>query len=200
MEWLKKILGGAEIKDGKLDVDALTAVISKEVPKHFVPKEDFNAKVSELKTANDTIKNLKDSNKDNEELQNTIKTHEQTIKNLQKENENTKKEYALKDALSKEGCTDPAYFIYKQGGIEKFSFDKDGAPVGVKEMVEPLKADNPLLFPKGKETHYNPNGGSGGAGKNPFDKDSFNLTEQGKLFRDNPEQARAMAAAAGVEI
>lgn len=200
MEWLKKILEAAEIKDGKLDVDTLIASIGKEVPKHFVPKEDFNSKVSELKTANDTIKNLKDSNRDNETLQDTIKKHEATIKNLQKDNENTKKEYALKDALTKEGCTDPAYFIYKQGGLDKFSFDKDGAPVGVKEMVEPLKADNPILFPKGgKETHYNPTGG-GTSGKNPFDKDSFNLTEQGKLFRENPEQARALAAAAGVEI
>ena len=201
MEWLQKILEGAEIKDEKLNVEALMSAISKEMPKHFVPKEDFNTKVSELKTANDTIKTLKESNQDNETLQKTIKDHEATIKDLQKENENTKKEYALKDALAKEGCANPAYFIFKQGGLEKFSFDKDGAPVGVKELVEPLKADNPLLFPKaGKETHYNPPGGNGPSGKNPFEKDSFNLTEQGKLFRENPEQARAMAAAAGVEI
>ena len=201
MEWLKKILEGAEIKDGKLDTDALEAVISKELPRHFVPKEDFNAKASELKKANDTIRDLKESNQDNEELQKTIKTHEETIKNLQKENEDTKKEYALKDALAKEGCADPAYFIFRQGGLEKFSFDKDGAQVGVKELFEPLKADNPLLFPKGgKETHFNPPGGNEPSGKNPFEKDSFNLTEQGKLFRENPEQARSLAAAAGIEI
>lgn len=201
MEWLQKILEGAEIKDGKLNVDALVSAISKEMPKHFVPKEDFNAKVSELKTANDTIETLKGSNQDNEALQKTIEDHETTIKNLQQENENTKKEYALRDALAKEGCADPAYFIYKQGGLEKFTFGKDGAPVGVKELVESLKADNPLIFPKGsKETHYNPQGGDGSSGKNPFEKGSFNLTEQGKLFRENPEQARAMAAAAGVEI
>ena len=201
MEWLQKILEGAEMKDEKLNVDALVSAISKEMPKHFVPKEDFNTKVSELKTANDTIKTLKESNQDNETLQKTIEAHEATIKTLQKENENTKKEYALKDALAKEGCADPAYFIFRQGGLEKFSFDKDGTPIGVKELVEPLKKDNPILFPKSqKETHYNPSGGNGGTGKNPFEKESFNLTEQGKLFRENPEQARALAAAAGLEI
>ena len=36
--------------------------------------------------------------------------------------------------------------------------------------------------------------------KNPFAKETFNLTEQGKLYRENPEQARALAAAAGVTI
>lgn len=54
-------------------------------------------------------------------------------------------------------------------------------------------------------------GGSGGAGnvgypnsggissKNPWSKDSFNLTEQMKLESDNPDQAKAMKAEAGVE-
>ena len=69
MECLQKILEGAEIKDEKLNVEALMSAISKEMPKHFVPKEDFNTKVSELKTANDTIKTLKESNQDNETLQ-----------------------------------------------------------------------------------------------------------------------------------
>lgn len=201
MEWLQKILSNAVYgADGKLGVEATMKKVNEEAPKHIIPKEQYNGKVKELETANKTIGDLKKNNADNEELQKTIKTHEGTIKNLQRENENTKKEYALRDALAKEGCADPAYFIYKQGGIERFSFDKDGAPVGVKELVTPLKADNPLLFPKGSKTHYTPQSGGGHSGKNPFEKESFNLTEQGKLFRENPEQARVMAAAAGVEI
>lgn len=201
MEWLQKIIAGAEIKDGVLDVDNLVGSIKKEIPGHFVPKEDFNAKVKELSTANDTIKDLKKDNAENEDLQTRIKEHETTIGNLQKENGNLRRTYALKEALSKEGCKDPDYLIYKQGGLDKFTFDKEGNPIGVKELVEPMKADNPLLFPTGgKESHYNPKNGSGGEGKNPFSKEAFNLTEQGKMFRENPEQARAMAAAAGVEL
>lgn len=200
MEWLQNIIAGAEIKDGALDVESLVGAIKKEIPSHFVPKEDFNAKVKELGAANDTIKDLKKNNADNADLQTRISEHETTIGNLQKENANLKKTYALKTALSKEGCKDPDYLIYKQGGLEKFTFDKDGNPIGVKELVEPMKADNPLLFPTGgKESHYTPQGG-GGAVKNPFLADTFNLTEQGKMLRENPEQARAMAAAAGVEL
>lgn len=45
-----------------------------------------------------------------------------------------------------------------------------------------------------------PAAGAGSAGKNPFVKESFNLTEQGKLLKENPDQAKALAAEAGVNI
>lgn len=35
---------------------------------------------------------------------------------------------------------------------------------------------------------------------NPFAKETFSLTEQGRLFRDNPEEARRLAAAAGYKL
>lgn len=202
MEWLQKILSNAVYgEDGKLDIEATMKKINEEAPKHVIPKEQYNGKVEELKTANKTIADLKKDNADNETLQNTIKTHEDTIKTLQKKNEDMQRTYALKDTLSKEGCMDPDYLIYRQGGLDKFTFDKEGNPLGVKELIESMKADNPLLFKKSsKDSIYKPQGGDGSGSKNPFAADSFNLTEQGKLYRDNPENARALAAAAGVEI
>lgn len=201
MEFIKTILEKAVITDGKLDVEGTMKLINAEIPKHLVPKGDYNTKVEELKTANGTIATLKKDNADNETLQSTIKTHEKTISDLQKAQDNLKKTYSLRDAISKTGCTDPDYLIYKQGGLEKFTFDKDGEPVGVEDVVKGYKESNPLLFPTGrKEQGYSPAGGSGSAGSNPFAKETFNLTEQGKLFRENPEQARALAAAAGTTI
>lgn len=48
---------------------------------------------------------------------------------------------------------------------------------------------------------YHPQGGFGGAGTaNPFAKETFNLTKQGELLKSNPEQAKALAAAAGVTL
>ena len=48
---------------------------------------------------------------------------------------------------------------------------------------------------------YQPQGGTGESGtENPFAQKTFNLTKQGELLKTNPEQARAMAAAAGVTI
>ncbi len=42
-----------------------------------------------------------------------------------------------------------------------------------------------------------PPGGGGGSGqKNPWKKETFNLTEQGRLLRENPELARQMMAQA----
>nr|DAE80363.1 MAG TPA: minor structural protein [Caudoviricetes sp.] len=204
MEWLKAILEKAEIKDGKLDVDAVMNAAQKEFPKYAVPKDDFNTKVEELKTANGTIEELKKSNGDNEELQKKIGDYEIEIKNLKKTAENTSKTYALKESLAKQGVLDPDYLIYKAGGLDKFTFDKEGKPVGVEDAVKPYKEDETMahLF-KQEQTKppYHPQGGTGGAGStNPFAKETFNLTKQGELLKSNPEQAKAMAAAAGVTI
>ena len=72
MEWLKELLEKAQITDGKLNVDEVMEVAKKEFPKHAVPKNVFNDKCEELKTANATITTLKKENGDNEELQNKI--------------------------------------------------------------------------------------------------------------------------------
>lgn len=202
MEWLTNILANVVISDdGKLDSEALINAIQRELPKHYVPKTDFNAKVKELIAANETITTLKKDNKGNEALQQTIQTHETTITNLQMENENLKKTYALKEELTKEGCSDPDYLIYKHGGLEKFKFGEDGKPTEVKTVIDTYKESIPHIFKTGqKQQNYNPPGGTGGNSTNPFAKETFNLTEQGKLFKESPEQARALAAAAGVTI
>lgn len=201
MEFIKAILEKAAVTDGKLDVESLMKQINAELPKHLIPKEDYNSKVKELNAANETIKTLKKDHADNETLQATIKTHETTIANLEKDNADMKKTYALRDAIGKTGCTDPEYLIYKHGGLDKFSFDKDGKPIGVEDVVKSYQETNPILFPAGrKEQRYHPAGGAGGMSSNPFAKETFNMTEQGKLFRENPEQARALAAAAGITI
>lgn len=204
MEWLKEILAKAEIKDGKLDMDAVMNAVQKEFPKHAVPKDDFNTKVEELKTANGTIADLKKANGDNEELQNKIKDYEAEIENLKNSAENTAKTYALKDSLAKQGVLDPDYLIYKAGGVDKFTFDKEGKPVGVEEAVKPYKEDKAMAHLFKQDQHkpsYQPQGGTGGSGtENPFAQKTFNLTKQGELLKTNPEQARAMAAAAGVTI
>ena len=203
MEWLKAILEKAEIADGKLDVDAVMNAVQKEFPKHAVPKEDFNAKVKELETANGTITELKKSNGDNEELQKKIGDYEAEIKNLKKSAEDTEKNYALKEQLAKQGVLDPDYLIYKAGGLEKFNFDKEGKPIGVEEAVKPYKEDATMahLFKQEQQKPpYNPKNGGAGGVTNPFAKDTFNLTEQGRMLKENPAQAKELAAAAGVTL
>lgn len=202
MQWLLDLIA-KHTKEGVLDTEALSKEINTEFPKHAVPKTEFNETNEKLKTATATIETLKKANGDNETLQTTIKQHETTIKKLQEDAANTSKTYALKEQLSKAGVLDPDYLIYKQGGLEKFNFDKDGKPIGVDDVLKPLKEDKAMtyLFQSGKNgTEYNPAGGGDYTGKNPFAKESFNLTEQGKLLKENPAQAKELATAAGITI
>lgn len=80
MEWLKAILEKAEIKNGKLNVEAVMNTVQKAFPKHAVSKTDFDEKSKELETANSTIAELKKANGDNEALQNKIGEYEKIIK------------------------------------------------------------------------------------------------------------------------
>lgn len=200
MEWLKNLVE-KHTKDGALDIEGLMKEVNTEFPKYAVPKADFNDINEQLKTANTTIKDLKKNNADNETLQNTIKEHETTIGNLKVESENAKKEYGLKDKLRDLGVTDPDYLIYKHGGVDKFNYDKEGNTIGLEDTVKPYKESIPHIFKADKaDTKYKPAGGEGYKGVNPFAKETFNLTEQGKLLRGNPAQAKEMASAAGIRI
>lgn len=204
MEWLKEILEKTAVsEEGKLDIEAVMAAVQKEFPKHAVPKKEFNDKAEELKTANKTIEELKKANGDNEQLQKKIGEYETEIGNLKKQAEDTSKVYALKEQLSKHGVLDPDYLIYKAGGIEKFNFDKEGKPIGVEDAVKPYKEDSTMahLFKaESQKPPYSPKDGGTGGTQNPFAKDTFNLTEQGRLMKENPAQAKELAAAAGVSI
>lgn len=171
-----------------------------ETIKGFVPKERFDEVNGKLKEANTTIDTLKKSNADNEELQMQVKEYKEKVTILEATAANTRKEYALKDKLKEAGVVDADYIIYKQGGIDKFTFDKEGNPVGIDDVVKPLKESSPHLFKTEPGADYKPAGGGTPPSKNPFAKDSFNLTEQGKLLRENPAQAKALASAAGVTI
>jgi len=202
MEWLRKLLEGAKKKeDGSIDIDDLMKSINVEFPKNAVPKETYNDVSDKLKTANTTIGDLKKNNTDNETLQKTIKDHEDTIKTLESNSINLKKEYALKDKLKDLGVKDADYLIYKHGGIDKFNYDKDGNLIGLEDTIKPYKESMSHIFTTGKtETNYNPAGGGEYKGANPFAKETFNLTEQGKLLTSNPAQAKELASAAGVTL
>ena len=168
--------------------------------KGFVPKERFDEVNGKLKEANTTIETLKKDNTNNEELQKQVNQYKEKVQQMEKEAADTAKRYALNEALKEAGVTDADYVIYKQGGLEKFTFTKEGKPVGVEDVLKPLRESSPHLFQTPSGTGYRPNGGKTPPAKNPFAKDSFNLTEQGRLLRENPEQAKALASAAGITL
>lgn len=220
MEFLKSILGEELYKQV---ADAVSAHNGKPENKdkqvkladlgsgQYVDKGKYDTAVAEkenlagqIETLNATIGDLKKNNADNETLQTTIANLQGELKKQQTANEQIARTYALKESLTKQGVLDPDYLIYKAGGLNKFTFDKEGRPVGVEDAVKPYKEDKAMahLFKQEQQKPpYHPQGGAGGSnGGNPFAKETFNLTKQGELLKTNPEQARAMAAAAGVTI
>lgn len=171
-----------------------------EAIKGYVPKERFDEVNGKLKEANTTIETLRKNNQDNEELQKQVNQYKTKVTELETAAANTQKEYALRDKLKEAGVTDVDYIIYKQGGLDKFNFDKDGKPIGIDDVLKPMKEASPHLFKTQQGGGYVPAGGDNPPATNPFTKDTWNMTEQGKLFRENPAQARQLAAAAGVKL
>lgn len=152
MDWIKAILDKHKKEDGTVDLLEANKEIDAEFPKNAVPKADFNSKVNELKSANDTLDTLKKDNKDVEALQNKIKEHETTVTQLQTDLAAERKNFAIKERLTKEGVTDVDYIKYKLGDVE---MDKDGNLVGLDNKLKDLKASNPTFF--GAKDESNPN-------------------------------------------
>jgi hypothetical protein len=122
-------------------------------------------------------------------------------------------ENGLVAALTEAGVKDPTLLKAAAAMIrtgQKIEIAVDGetrvAKVGDKSLGEFVKAW--ALGDEGKTfvaAPHNNGGGAGGSGNgggktNPWAKDSFNLTEQGRLYSENPTQAKALAAEAGVTI
>ena len=171
------------------------------------------AKFDEATTAKSNLETqIKERDKQLETLKKTAGDKEKlesTIQQLQEENKSSKTKYEqdLKnlriDSAVKLKLTNTAQDVDIVASLidkTKLIVSDDGTVAGLDEQINPLKQSKPFLF---KETNHNqpyePSTG-GNPVNNPFTKEHFNLTEQGKLLREHPEQARALAQAAGITI
>lgn len=115
----------------------------------------------------------------------------------------------LNAALLAAGVTNPVHLkaaaamIRESGGVEvKVEGDARAAMIGGKPLADFVKgwsqSDDGKAFVSAPSNSGGGGHGSGGTGTpNPFAKDTFNLTEQGKLYTQNPQLAESMRAAAG---
>lgn len=82
---------------------------------------------------------------------------------------------------------------------------KEGIP-GVQPGLTPdmfltvMKETRPHWWEAAKGGGAGGSGSGGASGNNPWSKDHFNLTEQGRIVRENPEKASKLAAAVGVKL
>ena len=180
-----------------------------EAMKGFIPKARFDEVNEENKTLKQSVSDrdkqleeVKKSAGDNETLQKQIKDLQDANKAETKKHAEELKELRLTNAIKlavagKVHDEDMAAALFDR---TKLVLAEDGKVAGLDEQLKTIRESKSFLFKEKTNPPYTPAGGSGGGTVNPFAKDTFNLTEQGKMLRDNPAQAREMAAAAGVMI
>lgn len=175
----------------------------------FVPIERFtevNGQVKELKTQLDErdtqLKDLKTKAAGNDVL--TAK-----ITELENANNATKTEYEAKMAELKKNTAIDIYLTnMKAKNIKavkalldnkKISVDGENI-IGIEEQIKALQESDAYLFGEDVIKGRDHNKGGGAAGdkskKNPWSKEHFNLTEQGRILKEDPELAKQLMAAA----
>ena len=162
-------------------------------------KKELKGQIAERDTQ---LSELKTKASGNEELTNKIAE-------LEGLNNQTKEEYEIKIAkLRKETSIELALKDEKAKNIkavkalldlEKVSLDGENL-IGLEEQLKTLKEKESYLFGTDTLAGREPNKDTAPVDNtyknNPFSEEHFNLTEQGKLYRENPELAAKLKAAA----
>lgn len=85
--------------------------------------------------------------------------------------------------------------------ISKVSIDGENV-IGLQDQIDALKESDPYLFEpaiSGREPYSGDKTTADELKNNPFKKETFNLTRQCQIARDNPELAKRLKAAAGIK-
>jgi len=207
MDWLKEILKKAGIEEGKLD--SVIGDINKELPKHFIPKDKYN-EVAEAKKKLEA--DIDERDKQLEQLKNAAGNSEELkaqIEQLQAENQKAAEEWQAKMAqMQLDFAIEKALAAAKAKNakavkalldLEKVKLDGEQL-LGLDDQLKTLKETDPYLFgDSGKVGGGTNPPGVGDPEVNPWKKETWNLTMQGKILREDPAKATRMKAEAGVK-
>lgn len=188
--------------------DKVAAAIATEL-KGYVAKTKFD-EVSESKKSLESqiadrdkqLEALKKSAGDTEGLKKQIEDLQAENKKVKTEHEAAMKDMQFTNAI-KLAIADKAQDVDLVAGLfdkSKLILGTDGKITGLDEQVKALQKEKAFLFKANPNPQYKPASGAGPITKNPFAKDSFNLTEQGKILKENPAQAKVLASEAGITI
>jgi septal ring factor EnvC (AmiA/AmiB activator) len=207
MDWLKEVLGKAGIEEAK--IDGVVEAVSKELPKHFIPKDKYN-EVAEAKKKHEA--DLQERDKQLEQLKQAAGNSEELkkqIEALQAENKNAAEEwqakmsqmkldFALERALTAAKARNPKA-VKALLDMDKVKLDGEQL-LGLEDQLKTIKESDPYLFGElGKLGGGTNPPGAGNPEVNPWKKDAWNLTMQGKILREDPAKATRMKAEAGVK-
>lgn len=177
---------------------------------NWFPKEKFNDKNDEVK---DLKQQLKDRDTQLEDLSKKAKGHEdleKQIESLQEQNKQTAKDYqakldkqafdfSLEKALADAKAKNPKA-VKALLNTEAIKLDGDKL-LGLEEQLKALQESDSYLFGgeeqpslKGRKPNDDPTPPAGV--KNPWSKEHFNLTQQAKYLKEDPELAKQLKAQA----
>ncbi|MEF9952206.1 MAG: phage scaffolding protein [Clostridium sp.] len=144
------------MKDNKIHITSLENA-DERYQKLKSQKEDVEG---QLKTANDTITDLKKSNKDNETLQTKISEYEGKVTEYEKKIADMQFSNALDNAL-KDANVKNTKAVKALLDMDKIKYDNDTL-IGVKEQLDSIKETDAYLFNTGEvKAPYSPvDGGS----------------------------------------
>jgi len=207
MDWLKELLKKAGIEEEK--VDGVIADISKELPKYFIPKDKYN-EVAEAKKKLET--DIQERDKQLEQLKNAAGNSEELkaqIEQLQVENQKAAEEWQAKMAqMQLDFAIDKALTAAKAKNakavkalldMEKVKLDGDKL-LGLDDQLKAIKESDAYLFGESGKVGSGTNPpGAGSPEVNPWKKETWNLTMQGKILMEDPAKATRMKAEAGIK-
>ena len=180
----------------------------------MIPKSRFdevNDAKKQLETdiaARDTqLEELKKTAGASDELKAQIQTLQDENKTAKEQHEAEMKDLTMNNAI-KFALKDKVHDEDLASGLidkAKLVLGEDGKVVGLDEQLTSLQESKAFLF-KQDESQQQQNqpgfkiGGDGNGNavpNNPFSKEHWNLTEQGRLYKDNPELYKSLMAQAG---
>jgi hypothetical protein len=207
MDWLKELLKKAGIPEDKLD--STITDINKELPKYFIPKDKYNEVAeakkkleADLQGRDAQLEQLKSAAGNSEELK-------AQIEQLQAENQKAAEEWQAKMAqMQLDFAIERALAAAKAKNakavkalldMEKVKLDGEQL-LGLEDQLKAIKESDPYLFGESGKVGSGTNPpGAGNPEANPWKKDSWNLTQQGKILMEDPAKATRMKAEAGIK-
>lgn len=214
MEWLKELLNEKGVAD---DVIQSVVTSAEEKLKGFIPKHRFD-EVNEAKkqleeqlTDRDKqLAELKKSAGDNEELKKQIEQLQQENKEKEQSYQAKIRDMAVTTAikLAVAGDAHDPDLVASLLDKSKIEVDENGnIKGGLDDQLQALRETKSFLFVQKEQPNNQPQfkgispaesrEQSAGGIKNPWSKEHFNLTEQGRILRENPELAEQLKMQVG---
>ena len=212
MEFLRELFG-----DKALTFDQLKAAVDAAADKiklvnlkdgGYVDKDKFTAKETELSVIKEQVatanKQIEDFKKlDVEGIKAASEKYkadyEAAVAKSQADLGKLMFDFALDKALATAKAKNPKA-VKALLDVEKLKLDGDTI-IGLKEQLDPITTSDAYLFDI-EETDpavkiVKGRGAPAGGVKNPWLKEHYNLTEQGRLLKEDPQKAKAYMAQAG---